>query len=73
MSWHARGDYVAVTLAEGAARAVVVHQLSRRRSQLPFRRAKGLVQCAVFHPHRPLIFVAVSRACLLSAPPSPSR
>ncbi|CAH2089967.1 unnamed protein product [Euphydryas editha] len=61
VSWHARGDYVAVTLAEGAARAVVVHQLSRRRSQLPFRRAKGLVQCAVFHPHRPLIFVATQR------------
>ncbi|XP_064073157.1 ribosome biogenesis protein BOP1 homolog isoform X1 [Vanessa tameamea] len=61
VAWHARGDYVAVTLAEGAARAVVVHQLSRRRSQLPFRRAKGLVQCAVFHPHRPLIFVATQR------------
>ncbi|CAH0625188.1 unnamed protein product [Chrysodeixis includens] len=61
VSWHARGDYVCVTLAEGASRAVVVHQLSRRRSQLPFSRAKGLVQCALFHPTRPLIFVATQR------------
>ncbi|XP_038212703.1 ribosome biogenesis protein BOP1 homolog [Zerene cesonia] len=62
LSWHARGDYLAVTLREGAARAVVVHQLSRRRSQLPFRTAKGLVQCAAFHPHRPHLFVATQRA-----------
>lgn len=58
--WHARGDYVCVTLEQAAARAVLVHQLSRRRSQLPFARSKGLVQCALFHPTRPLIFVAVS-------------
>ncbi|CAH0726848.1 unnamed protein product, partial [Brenthis ino] len=61
LAWHAKGDYLAATLAEGASRAVVVHQLSRRRSQLPFRRAKGLVQCALFHPHRPLLFVATQR------------
>ncbi|XP_045500058.1 ribosome biogenesis protein BOP1 homolog [Colias croceus] len=62
VSWHARGDYVAVTLREGAARAVLVHQLSRRRSQLPFRTAKGLVQCAAFHPQRPQLLVATQRA-----------
>ncbi|XP_026330992.1 ribosome biogenesis protein BOP1 homolog [Hyposmocoma kahamanoa] len=61
VAWHARGDYLAVTLRDAAARAVVVHQLSRRRSQLPFGRCKGLVQCAVFHPLRPLLFVATQR------------
>lgn len=58
--WHARGDYLAVTLSDAASRAVVVHQVSRRRSQLPFSRAKGLVQCALFHPTKPILFVAVS-------------
>lgn len=48
------------TLEDGASRGVVVHQLSRRRSQLPFRRNAGRVQCAAFHPHRPLLFVVVS-------------
>ncbi|XP_041981101.1 ribosome biogenesis protein BOP1 homolog [Aricia agestis] len=62
VAWHARGDYLCVTLADGGARAVVVHQLSRRRSQLPFRRAKGLVQAAVFHPSRPQLLVATQRA-----------
>ncbi|XP_039757078.1 ribosome biogenesis protein BOP1 homolog [Pararge aegeria] len=61
VSWHAKGDYLCVTLADAASRAVVVHQLSRRRSQLPFRRAKGLVQCALFHPHRPQLLVATQR------------
>ncbi|XP_026745223.1 ribosome biogenesis protein BOP1 homolog [Trichoplusia ni] len=61
LAWHARGDYVCVTLAEAASRAVVVHQLSRRRSQLPFSRNKGLVQCALFHPTRPQLFVATQR------------
>lgn len=64
VAWHARGDYVCATLRDGAARSVLVHQLSRRRSQLPFGRAKGLVQCALFHPTRPLLFVAVSTAPL---------
>ncbi|CAB3227985.1 unnamed protein product [Arctia plantaginis] len=61
VAWHARGDYLCATLREGASRAVVVHQVSRRRSQLPFSRAKGLVQCALFHPTRPLLFVATQR------------
>ncbi|XP_045774193.1 ribosome biogenesis protein BOP1 homolog isoform X1 [Maniola jurtina] len=61
VSWHAKGDYLCATLADAASRAVVVHQLSRRRSQLPFRRAKGLVQCALFHPHRPQLLVATQR------------
>ncbi|KAJ2951501.1 hypothetical protein O0L34_g13653 [Tuta absoluta] len=61
LAWHARGDYITVTLRDAAARAVVVHQISRRRSQLPFGRSKGLVQCALFHPIKPLLFVATQR------------
>ncbi|VVC98243.1 unnamed protein product [Leptidea sinapis] len=62
LSWHAKGDYVAATVREGGARSVVVHQVSRRRSQLPFRRAAGLVQAAIFHPQRAQLFVATQRA-----------
>ncbi|KAI8431886.1 hypothetical protein MSG28_004444 [Choristoneura fumiferana] len=61
ITWHGRGDYIAVTLQDGASRAVIVHQLSRRRSQLPFSKAKGLVQCALFHPVTPRLFVATQR------------
>ncbi|KAF6716566.1 Ribosome biogenesis protein bop1 [Oryzias melastigma] len=40
---------------------VFIHQLSRRRSQNPFRRNKGLVQSVAFHPIRPFFFVATQR------------
>ncbi|KAG6459636.1 ribosome biogenesis protein BOP1 homolog isoform X2 [Manduca sexta] len=65
LCWHARGDYLCATVRDGGARAVVVHQVSRRRSQLPFARSKGLVQCALFHPTRPLLAVATQRAVRL--------
>lgn len=41
---------------------VFIHQLSRRRSQNPFRKNKGLVQCVSFHPVRPYFFVATQRS-----------
>ena len=60
MTWHAKGDYFASVIPEGDNRSVLIHQLSRRRSQLPFSKSKGLVQCTLFHPVRPYLFVAVS-------------
>lgn len=59
--WHARGDYFATVMPDGQNRSVVINQLSRRRSQLPFSRSKGLVQCVLFHPSRPCLFVATQR------------
>ena len=60
VTWHAKGDYFASVLPEGDNRSVIIHQLSRRRSQLPFSKSKGLVQCTLFHPVRPYLFVAVT-------------
>ena len=42
VTWHGKGDYFASVLPEGAQRSVVIHQLSKWRSQLPFSKAKGL-------------------------------
>lgn len=61
VTWHARGDYFATVMPDGQNRSVVISQVSRRRSQLPFTRSKGLVQCVLFHPQRPLLFVATQR------------
>ena len=47
-----QGDYFAVVLPEGANRSVVIHQLSKWRSQVPFSKSKGQVQCLLFHPIR---------------------
>ncbi|KAL7830745.1 hypothetical protein SRHO_G00318720 [Serrasalmus rhombeus] len=40
---------------------VVIHQVSKRRTQNPFRKSKGMVQCVSFHPIRPYFFVATQR------------
>jgi ribosome biogenesis protein ERB1 len=61
VTWHAKGDYFASVLPEGANRSVLIHQLSKWRSQVPFSKAKGQVQCVLFHPIRPSLFVATQR------------
>ncbi|XP_046661257.1 ribosome biogenesis protein BOP1 homolog [Homalodisca vitripennis] len=58
VTWHGRGDYFATVMPEGENRSVLIHQLSKRRSMLPFSRPKGRVQCVLFHPVRPFFFVA---------------
>uniref|UniRef100_A0A182P0N9 Ribosome biogenesis protein BOP1 homolog n=1 Tax=Anopheles epiroticus TaxID=199890 RepID=A0A182P0N9_9DIPT len=61
VTWHGRGDYFATVMSDAAYRSVMIHQLSKRRSQLPFSKSKGLVQCVLFHPVKPCLFVATQR------------
>ncbi|CAG0884367.1 unnamed protein product [Cyprideis torosa] len=61
VTWHGKGDYLATVMPDAQNRAVLIHQLSRRRSQQPFDKAKGAIQCVKFHPVRPFLFVATQR------------
>nr|NVI69944.1 putative ribosome biogenesis protein BOP1 homolog [Cucujiformia] len=61
ITWHGKGDYFASVMPDGANKSVLISQISRRRSQLPFTKAKGLVQCVLFHPTKPCLFVATQR------------
>ncbi|XP_043276869.1 ribosome biogenesis protein BOP1 homolog [Venturia canescens] len=61
VTWHAKGDYFATVMPDGQNRSVLINQLSKRRSQLPFSRSKGLIQCVLFHPIRPFLFVATQK------------
>lgn len=64
VTWHSKGDYFATVVPDATrGAAVLVHQLSRHRSQAPFRRvAKGsAVQRTTFHPTRPHLLVATKR------------
>lgn len=61
VTWHGKGDYFASVMPDGQNRSVLINQLSKRRSQLPFNRSKGLIQCVLFHPIRPYLFVATQR------------
>ncbi|XP_015126558.1 ribosome biogenesis protein BOP1 homolog [Diachasma alloeum] len=61
VTWHPKGDYFATVMPDGQNRSVLISQLSKRRSQMPFSRPKGLVQCVLFHPVKPIFFVATQR------------
>uniref|UniRef100_UPI0037E89923 ribosome biogenesis protein bop1 n=1 Tax=Semicossyphus pulcher TaxID=241346 RepID=UPI0037E89923 len=63
VAWHAKGDYLASVMPDHSSHLqVLIHQVSRRRSQNPFRKNKGLVQSVSFHPVRPYFFVATQRS-----------
>lgn len=57
-AWHVKGDYLAAVAPAGASRSVYVHQLSKRASNNPFRKAMGQVQAVLFHPTEPRLYVA---------------
>lgn len=61
VTWHGKGDYFASVMPDGLNRSVLISQLSKRRSQIPFTKSKGLVQCVLFHPIKPFLFVATQR------------
>jgi len=61
VSWHIKGDYLSAVLPEGENKSVIIHQLSKRSSQCPFKKSKGQIQCVKFHPTRPFFFVATQR------------
>ncbi|XP_074644909.1 ribosome biogenesis protein bop1-like [Tubulanus polymorphus] len=61
VTWHAKGDYFSVVMPQGEKMSVIIHQLSKRRSQNPFKKLKGLVQKVLFHPTKPFFFVATQR------------
>jgi ribosome biogenesis protein ERB1 len=61
VSWHKRGDYLATVAPDAGTKAVLMHQITKHSTQAPFRRLKGQVQQAIFHPSRPHFLVATER------------
>ncbi|XP_073985769.1 ribosome biogenesis protein BOP1 homolog [Rhodnius prolixus] len=61
VAFHGAANYFVSILPEGQNRAVIVHQLTCRSSQLPFSKPRGLVQAALFHPSKPRLIVATQR------------
>ncbi|KAJ2892180.1 Ribosome biogenesis protein erb1, partial [Coemansia aciculifera] len=61
VAWHRRGDYLATLTSEEGGCSVLIHQLSKHKSQRPFRKLKGAVQSIMFHPTKPWFLVATQR------------
>ncbi|EZA58909.1 hypothetical protein DMN91_010615 [Ooceraea biroi] len=61
VTWHGKGDYFATVMPDGQNRSVLINKLSGRKSQLPFNKSKGSIQCVLFHPIKPYLIVATQR------------
>lgn len=57
-AWHKKGDYIACVGKDGSGGAVVIHRLTHRSTQIPFKKKTALVQAVKFHPTRPFFLVA---------------
>lgn len=57
--WHRKGDYLAAVCRDGNSGTVAVHRVTRRATQVPFKKA-ALVQTVSFHPTRPFFIVATT-------------
>lgn len=58
VTWHHKGDYLASIGKDSSGCSVAIHRLSRRSSQMPFKKKTTSVQSVRFHPSRPFFFIA---------------
>lgn len=61
LSWHRKGDYFVTVSPESKNTAVLIHQISKHLSQSPFKKLKGIIMDAKFHPFKPQLFVCSQR------------
>lgn len=61
LSWHRKGDYFVTVSPDSKNTSVLIHQLSKHLSQSPFKKSKGIIMDAKFHPFKPQLFVASQR------------
>lgn len=62
LNWHRRGDYFLSVSPDGGNKAsILIHQLSKHASQSPFRKSRGILMDAKFHPTKPILFVMSQR------------
>lgn len=61
LSWHRKGDYFVTVQPESGNTSVLIHQLSKHFTQSPFKKSKGIIMDAKFHPFKPQLFVCSQR------------
>lgn len=62
VTWHYKGDYIAVLCPQSGTKAVSIHQISKAKSQYPFSKTTGKIQAVDFHPSRPFLFIATQQS-----------
>lgn len=60
--WHSKGDYFATFRNEKEASSLIIHRFSKFESQIPFNKRIGEIQDMLFHPRKPLIYIACKQS-----------
>ncbi|XP_077230593.1 transducin/WD40 repeat-like superfamily protein [Tasmannia lanceolata] len=61
VEWHRKGDYFTTIVPGGDTRSILIHQLSKKLTQNPFKKLHGLPVSAVFHPSRSIFFISTKK------------
>ncbi|XP_072962483.1 ribosome biogenesis protein BOP1 homolog [Typha angustifolia] len=61
IEWHRKGDYFTTVVPTGDTRAVLMHQLSKKITNSPFKKLQGIPLSAVFHPKLSMCFIATRK------------
>lgn len=61
LSWHRKGDYFVTVQPDSGNTSVLIHQVSKHLTQSPFKKSKGIIMDAKFHPFKPQLFVCSQR------------
>ncbi|AMD20878.1 HDR136Cp [Eremothecium sinecaudum] len=61
LSWHRKGDYFVTVQPDSGHTSVLIHQVSKHLTQSPFKKSKGIIMDAKFHPFKPQLFVCSQR------------
>ena len=60
--WHNKGDYFATFRNEKQSSSLIIHRLSKFESQIPLSSPIGEIQDLLFHPRKPLIYIACKQS-----------
>lgn len=61
LAWHRKGDYFATVVPANDSGNVMVHQLSKRVTQVVIKKQMKTVSAVAFHPSQPIFFVATTQ------------
>eukprot|EP01097_Dermamoeba_algensis_P008850 TRINITY_DN6065_c0_g1_i1.p1 TRINITY_DN6065_c0_g1~~TRINITY_DN6065_c0_g1_i1.p1 ORF type:complete len:416 (+),score=90.91 TRINITY_DN6065_c0_g1_i1:742-1989(+) len=58
LAWHHKGDYFLVATSRANRATLFIHQLSKKSTQKPFKRAILILTNALFHPTKPHLVIS---------------
>ncbi len=61
VSWHRKGDYLLSLSTKDKGPAILLHRLTTRKTQPMFKKTKGDIQDAKFHPSKPYLMLVTQK------------